>query len=255
MECMSFSHSQTMVDFWGRLIDWKRRRKAENGFLEDTLRRFNARRVFDACLGDGCDSIHLLKNGFEVTSNDIDLRFIRKAQQNAREHNVRLNVTSFDWRKLDRHFQASQFDAVLCLGNSLTYLFSKKDRLAALSNFNGLLKDSGVLLIDQRNYDSILKNPKQMLDSSFAFKNRAVVCGKGVRVHPLRISSHKVTMGYLDLLTGHSASLDLYPFKNGEMESLLDASGFQVEQTLFDYSAIRRKDCEFITYVARKVAL
>ena len=52
------------------------------------------------------------------------------------------------------------FDAVICLGNSFAHLPDFEGNLAkqklAISNFMHMLKPGGILLIDHRNYDSIL---------------------------------------------------------------------------------------------------
>ena len=78
-------NSKILVEMWGDFIDWEKRRKGENGFLTGQLKRFNCKIVFDACLGDGADSIYLIKEGLQVTSNDIDKLFIKKAKKHARE--------------------------------------------------------------------------------------------------------------------------------------------------------------------------
>ena len=149
-------NSKALVEMWADFIDWNKRRQGENGFLLNTLNKFHCQKIFDACFGDGADSIHLLKNGFNVTSNDLDNLFIQKAKENANKYNVTLNITKHDWRDLDKHFEDKSFDTVFCLGNSLTYLFEKKDQLKTLKNFLKIIKDNGILIIDERNYQSIL---------------------------------------------------------------------------------------------------
>ncbi len=60
-----------------------------------------------------------------------------------------------DWRWLNRDVHG-EYDAIICLGNSFTHLFSERDRRKALAEFYAMLKHDGVLIIDQRNYDSLL---------------------------------------------------------------------------------------------------
>jgi len=65
-----------------------------------------------------------------------------------------------DVRHMDDVDPGTRFDAVICLGNSLSALpdfeggLSKHRR--ALSNFWALVRPGGLLVIDHRNYDSIL---------------------------------------------------------------------------------------------------
>lgn len=243
---------RVLVGFWGRFIDWEKRRKGENGFLVKTLSRFKARKVFDSCMGDGCDTIFLLKEGFEVTSNDLDVTFIRKAQENARKNSVRLNVTSFDWRRLDKHFPPDSFDAVICLGNSLTYLFSKKDHAKSLRGFYRLLRKGGVLVVDERNYDYFLKNRKEILAGKFRYRGKFVYCGTEVKAHPIRISSKEVVMEYCDSKTSQKCQLVMYPFKKGELRSRIREAGFGRIETYCDFQKKKDNEADFFTYVAQK---
>ena len=51
---------------WTDFVNWKMRRKGENGFLLKQLNKRKCQKIFDACLGDGVDSIYLLKRGFDI---------------------------------------------------------------------------------------------------------------------------------------------------------------------------------------------
>lgn len=241
-----------LVHFWGRFIDWEKRRKGDNGFLVKTLQKFRAKKVFDSCMGDGCDTIFLLKQGFEVTGNELDVNFIKKSQENARKNSVRLNVSSFDWRKLDRHLPAESFDAVICLGNSLTYLFTKKDQLKALQNFYRILRKGGALIVDERNYGYIVKNKKQILKGGFRYGGKFVYCGTTVHSYPVKISSKEVIMEYTDLQSAKKGHLRLYPFKKGELKKRISEASFSSIRTFYDFQKKKNDQADFFTYVAQK---
>ena len=53
------------------------------------------------------------------------------------------------------------YDAVVCLGNSFAHMPDfqghQTNQKEALRNFHALIKPGGILLIDHRNYDEILK--------------------------------------------------------------------------------------------------
>ncbi|GBP03239.1 Glycine N-methyltransferase [Eumeta japonica] len=73
-------------------------------------------------------------------------------------------IEEANWKTLYRnvqHFQPGvQFDAMLCLGNSFAQLIDEfgdqREQLEALRNFALCLKPGGLLIIDHRNYDSII---------------------------------------------------------------------------------------------------
>jgi SAM-dependent methyltransferase len=48
------------------------------------------------------------------------------------------------------------FDAVLCLGNSLPHLLTPADLHRALSDFAACLRPGGLLLLQNRNFDAVL---------------------------------------------------------------------------------------------------
>ncbi len=90
------------------------------------------------------DTIYLLQNGFDVSSNELDDAFREKAIENAKKAGFNINPTSFDWRELSKNYSRSSFDAVICLGNSLTCIFEKEDQLKTLREFHSVLKPGGV---------------------------------------------------------------------------------------------------------------
>jgi len=246
-------NSKVLVEMWTDFIDWDKRRKGEDSFLLKQFKESKCKKIFDACLGDGVDSIYLLKNGFDVVSNDLDKLFIKKAKQNAKKYDVKLNVTQYDWRDLDKHFKAGSFDSVICMGNSLTYLFDEKDRYKTLKNFLNILEDDGVLIIDERNYQYLLDNKKDILDKSkFRYSNKYIYCGKNVCGKPIEISDNEVKMEYTDRRNNKKAHLVLYPFKHGELLNLLEKAGFKKIIRYSDYKKGDNPTADFYQYVCLK---
>jgi SAM-dependent methyltransferase len=242
---------------WLDFVNFEKRRKTEIPFLLKQLKEYRCPKVFDSCLGSGPTTIGLKKAGItNVVSNEIDDIFLRIAEQEAKKHGVRLCVTRYDWRELnERLFE--KFDAVLNLGNSLTYLFKRNDQIKTLSNFWKLLKSDGKLIIDERNYaEHFLKNN----GSNYRWSGEVVYCGKDkVDAHPIYISRSMVIMEYKHKKSGARVHLVLYPFKAGELKELLIDAGFSEikvygnlapeykEEGRFD-----PRDPEFLTYVCKK---
>ncbi len=246
-------NSKVLVKIWSDFIDRNKRRLGENGFLINTLKDFNCQKVFDACLGDWVDSIYLLKNNFNVISNDLDDFFIQKARENANNNNITLNITKYDWRCLNTYFSDNSFDAVCCLGNSLTYLFKKKDQIKALTNFFNIIRDNGILIIDERNYQYILDEKKEILNKgNFKYSGQYVYCGDKVHGKPIEISYNKVHFEYTEEKTGNKWYLVLYPFKKWELLSLLKEVGFRKIQQYSDYKKGFNSKADFYQYICKK---
>jgi SAM-dependent methyltransferase len=245
-------NEELLAEMWGDYIDWEKRRKGENGWLVRQLKKYNCHKIFDAALGDGCDSIYLIKEGFDVTSNEISEAFIKKAKENAKREGVRLKILKLDWRKLTKKIPKETFDAVLCLGNSLTCLFKYEDRLAALKQFWTILKKGGILIIDKRHYRPILDNRERVLKGYFHYSGKYVYCGKYVHSKPVEIREDRITFEVSDKRTGKKAYFTVYPFTHWELMYFLKMIGFKKIIEYSDYQYGYNPKADFFMYVCQK---
>jgi len=246
------ANQKLLAEMWGDYIDWQKRKKGENSWLVKQLKKYHCKKVFDSALGDGCDSIYLIKEGFDVASNDIDEVFIKKAKENAKRENVRLKVLKLDWRRLTKKIPKESFDAVLCLGNSLTCLSRYEDRLTALKQFWAILKKKGILIIDKRHYRPILDNRERVFKGHFHYSGKYVYCGKYVHSKPVEIREDKITFKLYDKRTGKKAYFVVYPFTHWELIYLLKNIGFLKIKQYSDYQLGYNPKADFFMYVCQK---
>ncbi|XP_022095384.1 glycine N-methyltransferase-like [Acanthaster planci] len=136
-------------------------------FLVDLLKSQNCHYILDAACGTGIDSVMLLEEGFRVMSCDASDKMVLHA---FRERWARRKEECFDhweievanWLTLpeDLPQEGEGFDAIICIGNSFAHLpdfeGTQENHRMALKNFATLLKPGGVLIIDHRNYDTII---------------------------------------------------------------------------------------------------
>jgi SAM-dependent methyltransferase len=211
-----------------------------------TTRDILGKRYFDSCLGSGATTIGLMECGAgNLISNDIDEYLIQHSRKTAKSRGIDLVVTKCDWRELDKTFADNSFDVITNTGNSLTYLFKKSDQYKTLENFYKLLDHDGILIIDRRNYDQIIKG-------NFNNEGRGPYQGlKNIIIKPLLAEKDMVIMQYG--IPGYNCNLVLYPFKDGEIEEILSTVGFKDIKIFGDYKEqYDPKEVEFYTYVARK---
>ena len=179
----------SFVDKWDSLIDWEKRSQSEGNFFIDLLRKQGVKSVLDVATGTGFHSVRLLEAGFDTVSADGSAEMLAKAFKNGIENGEHiLRVVQADWRWLNRDVHG-EYDAIVCLGNSFTHLFSERDRRKALAEFYAMLKHDGVLILDQRNYDA-------MLDRGFSSKHTYYYCGEDVAVEPEYIDEGLCRMRY-----------------------------------------------------------
>ncbi|WP_246077643.1 class I SAM-dependent methyltransferase [Actinomadura hallensis] len=233
------------MEKWDELIDWKKRYESEGSFFIDQLRERGVKKVLDVATGTGFHSVRLLQEGFETVSVDGSPEMLRKAFENGfRFGGHILRVVHADWRFLNRDVHG-EFDAIICLGNSFTHLFSERDRRKALAEFYAMLKHDGVLIIDQRNYDSIL-------DNGFSSKHSYYYCGEEVTAEPEYVDEGLARFRYR-FPDNTEYCLNMFPLRKNYMRRLMREVGFQRIDTYGDFQATYDDDDpDFFIHVAEK---
>jgi len=235
---------QSFVSKWDELIDWDQRAEGEGEFFIDHLRDRGAQRILDVATGTGFHSVRLLEAGFDVVSADGSPEMLAKAFENARHRGHILRTVQADWRFLNRDIH-STFDAVICLGNSFTHLFEERDRRKTLAEFYAVLDHDGVLILDQRNYDSIL-------DQGFSSKHTYYYCGDNVRVEPEHVDDNLVQLAY-EFKDGSLFHLNLFPLRQHYTRRLMHEVGFQQIETYGDFQEeFEDMEPDFLIHVAEK---
>jgi glycine/sarcosine N-methyltransferase len=154
---------------YDRFVNWQSRLSAEMPFIQQQLRILAPAekaglRVLDAACGTGMHAIALAKLGFTVSGADLSAGMIQKARANAQAEGVDVRFEAVGFGGLAGLFGQEAFDAVLCLGNSLPHLLSPADLASALHDFAACLSPGGMLLVQDRNFDAVLKQQERWME-------------------------------------------------------------------------------------------
>lgn len=235
----------SFVRKWDELIDWDARATSEGDFFINLMKERGVQRVLDVATGTGFHSIRLLKAGFDVTSADGSPEMLAQAFENARRAGFIMQTIHADWRWLSRDIH-NKYDAVICLGNSLTHLFSEQDRRKALAEFYTALRHDGVLILDQRNYDGIL-------DNGFTSKHVYYYCGDNVSAEPEYVDEGLARFRYR-FPDNSEYHLNMFPLRKDYVRNLMGQVGFQQVKTYGDFQETHRvEDPDFFVHVAEKL--
>jgi SAM-dependent methyltransferase len=112
-------------------------------------------RVLDCAAGTGQLAVGLALRGFKVVATDASSAMIKRTRKLAARHRVDLEAMTCPWSELDRHGWEHAFDAVFCVGNSLTHAIGSAGRRAALAAMQGVLRDGGLLVVTSRNWEQL----------------------------------------------------------------------------------------------------
>ncbi|MFI4916909.1 MAG: class I SAM-dependent methyltransferase [Phycisphaerales bacterium JB060] len=236
------------VEKWDELIDWDERAKSEGSFFIEELRRRGVHRVLDVAAGTGFHSIRLIEAGFDVVTVDGSPNMLAKAFENGRRRGHVLRTRHADWRWLNRDVMG-RFDAVICLGNSFTHLFSERDRRKALAEFYSALVHDGVLILDQRNYDAIIDRGAS---GSSGGAHKFYYCGDQVTAEPEHVDEGLCRFRYA-FPDGSEYHLNMFPLRKDYTRKLLTDVGFQRINTFGDFKeSYKEEDPDFFVHVAEK---
>jgi 2-polyprenyl-3-methyl-5-hydroxy-6-metoxy-1,4-benzoquinol methylase len=244
--------SDRLASRWPDFVDYAARLCLEGPFLQHLVNTYG-KRVLDCAMGIGCESIFLAASDAEVVGNEINSQFRSVARRYARKHNVGLRVTAVDWRNLSKVFPRDSFDVVLVLGNSLCLLQGACDRRKSIANFAQVCNRGGVVVVDQRNFNYILRCRKEILNGNFRYGRRVMYCGTKIDGYPIAIDSDCVRFAYQDTPTRAVLGyLDMYPFKQGELGDLFHQEGFSCQEVYSNLRLGYDSHADFYTYVFRK---
>ncbi len=270
-------HAKARADFWPEFVDAQKRWQIEESFWRGLVDQYGIR-VLDTCSGAGVEAIGLSQMGCDVTANEED-PFLRDVLQvNLDDSNLVLPVTDLKWKNLAENLPEESFDMLLCVGNSLTYLFTREDQLLALHNFKRLLKKGGVLVLDERNYMPIKRRVEETLAkgkpleyTSSCGNGSPMYCGETIVAYPVQVNeSGTYTFHYKripkldsaqeirgqvgDVLTENRepVAVEMYPFSVLEVGGLLQQVEFERVATFSDLEPGISRSAHFYQHLAIK---
>ena len=112
-------------------------------------------RVLDCAAGTGQLAVGLALRGFEVTATDVSESMIARTRALAAARGAELRTLACSWDGLAQQGWGERFDAVLCVGNSLTHAGGRAERRAALAAMAGVLREGGLLALTSRNWERL----------------------------------------------------------------------------------------------------
>jgi ubiquinone/menaquinone biosynthesis C-methylase UbiE len=194
------------------------------------FQQHNVRRVLDCACGNGLQAIALAQAGYEVTASDLSENMLREAAKKCRDANLDIPLIRADIRELHEKVDAS-FDAVICMGNVLPHLMSDTEILDALANIRGVLEPGGLLVLEGRYYDELVKTKERFI------AHRVAACEEHTFITILYVLDHmkdriRFNIVFLTKNENGETSLDVdtvdyNPILVGHLRELLLASGFE----------------------------
>jgi SAM-dependent methyltransferase len=184
--------------------------------------------VLDCACGTGTLAVGLALRGFEVTASDASPEMVARTQTLAAERGVALQTATRTWAELD----GERFDAVLCVGNSLTHAGGRAGRRTALEGMRRVSRDGALLVITSRNWERPQAGGDETVERG---GRRAAVRRTWHGGEPPRLQINVA----LDDGSTYGEELCYWPFTHGELDEDLRAAGFEPEASTWTPEAER----------------
>jgi 2-polyprenyl-3-methyl-5-hydroxy-6-metoxy-1,4-benzoquinol methylase len=154
---------------YDRFVNWQNRLSLEIPLLKKllpkpSLKKAGPIKILDAACGTGMHVLALANAGFEMVGADFSHEMIARARQNARDAGLQIQFEPIGFGSLSTFFGKAIFDAILCLGNSLPHLLKKDEIYAALADFHACLRPGGLLIIQNRNFDDVMRQRDRWME-------------------------------------------------------------------------------------------
>ncbi len=196
---------------------------AEN-FIARLKKQFNFKNALDIGCGTGSYTLALARSGAKATGMDLSNSMIDEAKKNSFAYGLNIDFINSGMEKMLFNVK-EKFDLIMCMGNTLPHLLSKKDLFSMATACKQLLNPGGHLVLNLLNYDRIL-NAEERIVGITRSENHEFIRFYDfeepyVNFNLLEIDwtkgtpSHKIT------------STKLYPYTHLEVESALLESKFK----------------------------
>lgn len=131
-------------------------------FIAALKDRYRIASALDVACGTGLYAIELARSGIQAVGSDLSEPMLQQAARNAKETGVSLDWVPAPMQELPAKI-SRQFDAVLCMGNSIPHLLEDVALDAAIGGFVKLLAPGGIVALQLLNYAGILASRERIV--------------------------------------------------------------------------------------------
>jgi len=197
-------------------------------------------RVLDCASGTGRLAVGLALRGFQVVACDASEGMVERTRSLAARHGAALVARQCAWQDLATQDWPEPFDAVFCVGNSLTHAAGQPGRRAALRAMAGVLRAGGLLVLTSRNWERV-----RAAGSGLQVADRLVERGgeRSLVIHAWTLADDWDAAHFLDVavarldnvggVTTRGERLTFWPFRHEQLADDLHAAGLRQESATY----------------------
>jgi SAM-dependent methyltransferase len=154
------------------MFPWPERLREEGDFWAELFARHGVRSVLDCACGTGMHLIRFAELGLAAYGSDLSPGMVETAMANAVRAGVFANVRVASFTELTRRFDVDErFDAVICVGNSLTLAPADADVALAVREMRAMLNPGGICVLNIFNWDKLAREGLRIMPAARASRD------------------------------------------------------------------------------------
>ena len=169
------------------------RMRTEEPYWRELFSRQGVRSVLDCACGTGVHAVLFARLGLASFGSDIAPAMVDAARAGAKAAGVRADFRVASFTDLSRAFPKERFDAVVCIGNSLTLAPTDDDVAQAVRQMHAILNPGGICVISIFNWDRLAREQLRIMPASVAEK-------EGREIAFLRVFHHRGDVIHLNIV-------------------------------------------------------
>jgi len=180
--------------------------------------------------GTGNLTIELAKSGYEMSGLEYDKNMLALAQNKSNE----VCWKQGDMREVDQIFYGDLFAGIICFGNTLVHLSSKKEIESFLKKAYDLLDTNGIIAIQIINYARIFNHK---IDHLPTIENDKIQFVRNYKVsQDPRNIEFQTTLTIKETNEVIENTINLFPIFPEELIEIMHKNGFSNIQKFSDFS-------------------
>ncbi|MBM7615963.1 class I SAM-dependent methyltransferase [Alkaliphilus hydrothermalis] len=124
-------------------------------FYKKVFSEYDITTIHDCSVGAGGTTIPFARLGYQVSGSDLSENLLNKAKENFKREGYDVELFPCDFRKLGEVLP-NTYDCIISTGNSLPHV-NNQDVHEFIKNIATKINKDGLLFLDMRNWDKILK--------------------------------------------------------------------------------------------------
>lgn len=150
------------------MFPWEKREQGEWDFYSAMFTAHGVTSVLDCACGTGRHTVMFARMGKKSAGSDLSPAMVEKARAYAMAVGVTADFRVSSFTELSGAFAPQeQFDAVICVGNSLTLAPSDADVAVAVKEMYRRLTPAGICIVHLFNWDKLARERLRIMPASY----------------------------------------------------------------------------------------